>query len=60
MIAVVTYIKSRSLITAPVEQSAWIEPLFIGPVAFLKSAYGLLTACSFGPGLRGPTKAEAL
>ena len=46
MIAVVTYIKSRSLITAPVEQSAWIEPLFIGPVAFfgirLRPAYSLL------------------
>ena len=46
MIAVVTYITSRSLITAPVEQSAWIEPLFIGPVAFygirLRPAYSLL------------------
>ena len=46
MIAVVTYIKSRSLITAPVERSAWIEPLFIDPVAFfgirLRPAYSLL------------------
>ena len=46
MIAVVTYIKSRSLFTAAVEQSVWIEPLFIGPVAFfeirLRPAYSLL------------------
>jgi len=56
MIAVVTYIKSRSLITAPVEQSAWIEPLFIGPVAFFESAYGVLTACSFGSGIARPNE----
>ena len=56
MIAVVTYIKSRSLITAAVEQSAWIELLFIGPVAFFGIRLRLLTARSFGSGVARPNE----